>query len=241
MIEHALERSCHRCRRWRLICSSAAHRRSCAPGGKPTGRRRLSRWALPSGQPTRRPRRRRRVAGVGLVWRGGAERRGLPVRPWPWLSAVLAWRRLPANGLSTYRKGWLALRQRTPEHQCADDVAVTGAVIGQWPEAAMVIMFVCAGRAHRGALAGARPRRHQQPDGGDAGLTAWRTNRRRPMAAMPGQQAERRQRAARAARRTGGAGCRHHRRARRRWTNRQSPAKACRWIKPSATRCLPAA
>jgi len=43
-------------------------------------------------------------------------------------------------GLSTYRKGWLALRQGRLNINALMSVAVTGAfVIGQWPEAAMVM------------------------------------------------------------------------------------------------------
>lgn len=78
--------------------------------------------------------------------------------PWPWLSAVLALAAIAGCGLSTYRKGWLALRQRTLNINALMSVAVTGAVlIGQWPEAAMVMcLFVLAERIEARSLARAR-------------------------------------------------------------------------------------
>jgi len=45
-------------------------------------------------------------------------------------------------GTSTYRKGWIALRQHTLNINALMSLAVTGAVlIGQWPEAAMVMVL----------------------------------------------------------------------------------------------------
>lgn len=78
--------------------------------------------------------------------------------PWPWLSALLALAAIAGCGLSTYRKGWLALRQRTLNINALMSVAVTGAVlIGQWPEAAMVMcLFVLAERIEARSLARAR-------------------------------------------------------------------------------------
>ena len=78
--------------------------------------------------------------------------------PWPWLSAVLALAAIAGCGLSTYRKGWLALRQRTLNINALMSVAVTGAVlIGQWPEAAMVMcLFVLAERIEARSLTRAR-------------------------------------------------------------------------------------
>lgn len=59
-----------------------------------------------------------------------------------WLVALLALAAIGLTGLSTYRKGWLALRNRTPNINALMSIAVTGAVlIGQWPEAAMVMVL----------------------------------------------------------------------------------------------------
>jgi len=59
-----------------------------------------------------------------------------------WLTAVLALVAIGLTGLSTYRKGWLALRNGTPNINALMSIAVTGAVlIGQWPEAAMVMVL----------------------------------------------------------------------------------------------------
>ena len=52
------------------------------------------------------------------------------------LAAVLA------GGLETYRKGWIALRNRNLNMNALMSVAVTGAMaIGQWPEGAMVMVL----------------------------------------------------------------------------------------------------
>jgi Cd2+/Zn2+-exporting ATPase len=52
------------------------------------------------------------------------------------LAAAAIW----LSGLSTYKKGWAALRQRRLNMNALMSVAVTGAfLIGQWPEAAMVM------------------------------------------------------------------------------------------------------
>ena len=71
---------------------------------------------------------------------------------------MLALAAIAGCGLSTYRKGWLALRQRTLNINALMSVAVTGAVlIGQWPEAAMVMcLFVLAERIEARSLARAR-------------------------------------------------------------------------------------
>ena len=47
-----------------------------------------------------------------------------------------------AGGLSTYKKGWIALRNRNLNINALMSIAVTGAMaIGQWPEAAMVMFL----------------------------------------------------------------------------------------------------
>ena len=46
------------------------------------------------------------------------------------------------SGLSTYKKGWVALKNRNLNINALMSIAVTGAVlIGQWPEAAMVMVL----------------------------------------------------------------------------------------------------
>ena len=49
---------------------------------------------------------------------------------------------IATGGLSTYKKGWIALRNRNLNMNALMSIAVTGAmVIGQWPEAAMVMFL----------------------------------------------------------------------------------------------------
>ncbi|MDF6753423.1 cation-transporting P-type ATPase, partial [Escherichia coli] len=46
------------------------------------------------------------------------------------------------GGLSTYKKGWIALKNRNLNMNALMSIAVTGAmVIGHWPEAAMVMVL----------------------------------------------------------------------------------------------------
>ncbi len=75
---------------------------------------------------------------------------------WPALALALA--AIGLTGLSTYRKGWVALRQRTLNINALMSIAVTGAVlIGQWPEAAMVmVLFALAEAIEARSLARAR-------------------------------------------------------------------------------------
>ncbi len=59
-----------------------------------------------------------------------------------WLVAGVALASILLCGLSTYKKGWIALKQRTLNINALMSIAVTGAVlIGQWPEAAMVMVL----------------------------------------------------------------------------------------------------
>ena len=59
-----------------------------------------------------------------------------------WLVMVLALLAIACGGLSTYRKGWIALRNRTLNMNALMSIAVTGAMlIGHWPEAAMVMVL----------------------------------------------------------------------------------------------------
>ncbi|WXL27940.1 heavy metal translocating P-type ATPase [Ectopseudomonas mendocina] len=59
-----------------------------------------------------------------------------------WLSAVFAVAAILLCGLTTYKKGWIALKNRNLNINALMSIAVTGAVlIGQWPEAAMVMVL----------------------------------------------------------------------------------------------------
>ncbi|MFC5698256.1 heavy metal translocating P-type ATPase [Pseudomonas sp. GCM10022186] len=63
-----------------------------------------------------------------------------------WLAAALAILAILGAGLPTYRKGWIALKNRNLNINALMSIAVTGALlIGQWPEAAMVsVLFAIA-------------------------------------------------------------------------------------------------
>lgn len=59
-----------------------------------------------------------------------------------WLVATLAMMAIVLSGLGTYRKGWIALRNRQLNINALMTIAVTGALcIQQWPEAAMVMVL----------------------------------------------------------------------------------------------------
>lgn len=59
-----------------------------------------------------------------------------------WLVMVLALAAILTGGLSTYRKGWIALKNGNLNINALMSIAVTGAVlIGHWPEAAMVMVL----------------------------------------------------------------------------------------------------
>ena len=59
-----------------------------------------------------------------------------------WTIAGLALGAILASGLGTYKKGWIALKQRNLNINALMSIAVTGALlIGQWPEAAMVMVL----------------------------------------------------------------------------------------------------
>lgn len=63
-----------------------------------------------------------------------------------WLVVLLSLVAILTGGLSTYRKGWIALRNRHLNMNALMSMAVTGAMlIGHWPEAAMVtVLFALA-------------------------------------------------------------------------------------------------
>ncbi|MBA4710372.1 heavy metal translocating P-type ATPase [Aquitalea aquatica] len=75
-----------------------------------------------------------------------------------WLAALLALAAILTCGLSTYQKGWIALRNRTLNINALMSIAVTGALLlGQWPEAAMVmVLFTLAERIEARSLERAR-------------------------------------------------------------------------------------
>lgn len=58
------------------------------------------------------------------------------------LPALLALLAVALSGVATYKKGWQALRRFDPNMHALMSIAVTGAcLIGQWPEAAMVMVL----------------------------------------------------------------------------------------------------
>ena len=59
-----------------------------------------------------------------------------------WVVAIIALISILSGGLGTYKKGWIALKNRNLNINALMSIAVTGAVlIGQWPEAAMVMFL----------------------------------------------------------------------------------------------------
>ncbi|TCK35316.1 Cd2+/Zn2+-exporting ATPase [Paraburkholderia sp. BL8N3] len=59
-----------------------------------------------------------------------------------WLVAALALLAVAGSGLTTYRKGWIAVRNGNLNINALMSIAVTGALLlGQWPEAAMVMVL----------------------------------------------------------------------------------------------------
>lgn len=59
-----------------------------------------------------------------------------------WLILILAIIAIGTGGVPTYKKGWIALRHRNLNMNALMSIAVTGAMlIGQWPEAAMVMFL----------------------------------------------------------------------------------------------------
>lgn len=94
---------------------------------------------------------------------GGALALGAELTEWlglaaGWLPAVLALAGVSLAGLTTYRKGWIAIRNGNLNINALMSIAVTGAMlIGQWPEAAMVmVLFALAERIEAASLDRAR-------------------------------------------------------------------------------------
>jgi len=77
-------------------------------------------------------------AGVAAAASEAAGWAGAPA----WVAAGLALVAIASCGLSTYRKGWLAIRHGNLNINALMSIAVSGALIlGQWPEAAMVMVL----------------------------------------------------------------------------------------------------
>jgi len=59
-----------------------------------------------------------------------------------WVVVILALAAILTGGLSTYKKGWIALKNRNLNMNALMSIAVTGGMaIGHWPEAAMVMFL----------------------------------------------------------------------------------------------------
>lgn len=72
------------------------------------------------------------IASEAMSWAGAPS----------WLPAVLSLLAVAACGTTTYKKGWIALRNKNLNINALMSIAVTGALIlGQWPEAAMVMVL----------------------------------------------------------------------------------------------------
>lgn len=95
------------------------------------------------------------LAGVAALGAEATEWLGLGL---PWLPALLALAAVALGGLTTYRKGWIALRNGNLNINALMSIAVTGALLlRQWPEAAMVmVLFALAERIEAASLDRAR-------------------------------------------------------------------------------------
>jgi Cd2+/Zn2+-exporting ATPase len=79
------------------------------------------------------------VSGVGAL---GAEVLHFTGAAPTWVVAIVALVSILSGGLTTYKKGWIALKNLNLNINALMSIAVTGAVlIGQWPEAAMVMFL----------------------------------------------------------------------------------------------------
>ena len=78
------------------------------------------------------------LAGMAALASEGVEWVNLPT----WTAAALALTAVLACGLTTYKKGWIAIRNGNLNINALMSIAVTGALLlGQWPEAAMVMVL----------------------------------------------------------------------------------------------------
>jgi Cd2+/Zn2+-exporting ATPase len=78
------------------------------------------------------------LAGAAAICAEAVHWLGLPT----WMAAVLAVTAVLACGITTYKKGWVAIRNGNLNINALMSIAVTGALgLGQWPEAAMVMVL----------------------------------------------------------------------------------------------------
>jgi Zn2+/Cd2+-exporting ATPase len=78
------------------------------------------------------------LAGAAAIASEAVEWTGLPT----WMAAALALVAVLACGITTYKKGWIAIRNGNLNINALMSIAVTGALfLGQWPEAAMVMVL----------------------------------------------------------------------------------------------------
>jgi len=78
------------------------------------------------------------LAGVAAAASEAVHWAGLPTG----LAAALALAAVLASGITTYKKGWIAIRNANLNINALMSIAVTGALLlGQWPEAAMVMVL----------------------------------------------------------------------------------------------------
>jgi len=78
------------------------------------------------------------IAGLAAIASEAAHWAGLPA----WVAAALAIVAVLLSGITTYQKGWIAIRNGNLNINALMSIAVTGAlVLGQWPEAAMVMVL----------------------------------------------------------------------------------------------------
>ncbi|MEO8119175.1 MAG: heavy metal translocating P-type ATPase [Rhodoferax sp.] len=78
------------------------------------------------------------LAGVAAIASEAASWAGFPT----WVAALLAVLAVLACGITTYKKGWIAIRNGNLNINALMSIAVTGALLlGQWPEAAMVMVL----------------------------------------------------------------------------------------------------
>jgi Cd2+/Zn2+-exporting ATPase len=94
------------------------------------------------------------IAGLAAIGSEASHWMGFPDA----LAAALALIAVLACGISTYKKGWMAVRNGNLNINALMSIAVTGAlVLGQWPEAAMVmVLFTVAEWIEASALDRAR-------------------------------------------------------------------------------------
>ncbi len=78
------------------------------------------------------------LAGAAAMASEAVHWAGLP----EWLAGALALVAVALSGITTYKKGWIAIRNGNLNINALMSIAVTGALLlGQWPEAAMVMVL----------------------------------------------------------------------------------------------------